>query len=173
MNYKNLRVLTASIAAIGVFAGFTPAAWAGLSGSCGMLTAFPHPFIDSYLAYNGTVTSAASGGYNMSGTITTAATGTKDMDVLAVINFSTNTITFNVTEATISASGVTYSPAAATASFNPPAAGSGPVPGSYTISFTPPGSPNAVTLNILPVNGGNTFLVQGVGDPFHGVCQAL
>ena len=172
MNYKNLRVLTASIAALGVFAGFTPAAWAGLSGSCGMLTAFPHPFINSYLAYNGTATTASSTSYNMSGTITTAATGTKDMDVLAVLNFNSNTITFNVTEAAITASGVTYSATPVTASFAAP--GPGPVPGSYTISFSPSAaSSTVVTLNILPVNGGNTFLIQGVGDPFHGVCQAL
>ena len=170
MNYKNLRVLTASIAALGVFAGFTPAAWAGLSGSCGMLTAFPHPFINSYLAYNGTATTTSSTSYNMSGTITTAATGTKDMDVLAVIDFSTSTITFNVTEATITASGVTYSAAPVTASFAAPVAG--PVPGSYTISFAP-NATSTVTLNILPVNGSNTFLIQGVGYPFHGVCQAL
>ncbi len=170
MNYKNLRVLTASIAALGVFAGFTPAAWAGLSGSCGMLTAFPHPFIDSYLAFTGTV----SGTNSMSGTINTAATGTKDMDVLAVINFTTNTITFNVTEATITNTNppISYTAAEATDSFTTPPV-TGPIPGSYTISFTPTGSSNPVVFNILPVNGGNTFLIQGVGDPFHGVCQAL
>ena len=139
-----------------------------------MLTAFPHPFINSYLAYNGTETTASSTSYNMSGTITTAATGTKDMDVLAVLNFTSNTITFNVTEAAITASGVTYSATAMTASFTAPTPGSGPVPGSYTISFSPSSaSSTVVTLNILPVNGGNTFLIQGVGDPFHGVCQAL
>ena len=168
MKYKNLRVLTASIAALGVFAGFTPAAWAGLSGSCGMLTAFPHPFIDSYLAFSGTVNGSNG---TMTGTINTAANGMKDMDVLAVINFSNDTISFNTTEATISSSSVSYSAAQSTASFTA-APVAGPVPGSYTISFSPSAG-TTVTLNILPVNGGNTFLVQGVGDPFHGVCQAL
>ncbi len=170
MNYKNLRVLTASIAALGVFAGFTPAAWAGLSGSCGMLTAFPHPFIDSYLAFTGTVNTTNGA---MSGNITTNSTGTKGMDVLAVIDFSTDTIAYNVTQATISATApyVSYAAAASSVQFSAPVAG--PITGSYTISFTPTGSSNAVTFNILPVNGSNTFLVQGVGDPFHGVCQAL
>ena len=133
-----------------------------------MLTAFPHPFIDSYLQFSGNVNTSSG---SMSGNISTANTGTKGMDVLAVINFTNGTISYNVTQATITATGVSYSASTATVSFTAPVAG--PISGSYTISFTPTGSSSAVTFNILPVNGGNTFLVQGVGDPFHGVCQAL
>ena len=168
MNYKNLRVLTASIAALGVFAGFTPAAWAGLSGSCGMLMTVPHPFMNA----NVTVTGTVSSGGTMNGTATINSTTNEGVNVMAVIDFTNDSISYNVNQASFSpSSGSSYTSQAGTTTFSAPAAG--PVPGSYIITFTPTGTSTAVSFNILPVNGGNTFLVQGVGDATQGVCQAL
>ena len=167
MNYKNLRVLTASIAALGVFAGFTPAAWAGLSGSCGMLMTVPHPFMNA----NVTVSGSVSSGGTMNGTASINSTTNQGVNVMAVIDFTNDSISYNVNQASYSpSSGSSYTSQAGGTTFS---AAAGPIPGSYTISFTPTGMSTAVSFNILPVNGGNTFLVQGVGDATQGVCQAL
>ncbi len=42
-------------------------------------------------------------------------------------------------------------------------------PSSYQITF--PALGQTVTLNVLPVNSGNTYLIQGIADRLSGVCQ--
>ena len=44
-------------------------------------------------------------------------------------------------------------------------------PSSFQITFTPIAGNGPVTLNVLPVNSGNTFLIQGINDKINGVCQ--
>jgi hypothetical protein len=143
-------------------AGFVPGASAAApTGTCGLVASMPHPEFDWY-AY------AGSGG----------PTVTKNMDLLAEINFTAKTIYFSITQftwATGSPGSFTKATVAGNATFT--IAGPGvntttTTPNSYQITFTPTvGSTNPVTLNVLPVNSGNTYLIQGVGDRLSGVCQ--
>ena len=168
MNHKRIHVLAISLAALGIFAGFAPRASAALTGSCGMIVSVPHNYALGTMS--GTI-NTSTGAY--SGNFQLASPGsTKGVNVLAVLDFSANTISFNVTQVTIgnpnsyatqTQTGVAFTTAA------------GPLPGSYTISFTPTGSPT-INLNLLPVNGGSTVLVQGTSGgsgALAGVCQAL
>ena len=134
-----------------------------------MIVSVPHNYALGTMS--GTINSST-GAYN--GNFALVPSGsTKGVNVLAVLDFGTNTISFNVTQVTIGTPN-SYSTQTQTAvSFTSVA---GPLPGSYTISFTPSGSANAISLNLLPVNGGNTVLVQGTSGgsgALAGVCQAL
>ena len=168
MKHKRIHVLAVGLAALGLFSGFAPRASAALSGSCGMIVSVPHNYALGNMS--GTI-NTSTGAY--SGNFQLASPGsTKGVNVLAVLDFSANTISFNVTQVTIgnpnsyatqTQTGVAFTTAA------------GPLPGSYTISFTPTGSPT-INLNLLPVNGGSTVLVQGTSGgsgALAGVCQAL
>jgi len=89
--------------------------------------------------------------------------------VMAVINFDNSTINYNVTQMNwLSTATGQFGEVTGTTSFT---TATGPITGSYTISF-PVGS-RTLTLNLLPVNSGNTILVQGGNDKIDGVCQAL
>jgi hypothetical protein len=116
-------------------------AFAGLSGTCGMLASPPPSPGTNAFMYN----------------------------VLAVVDFSTSTISYNVTTLTFGNS----PPPTLTQSSNssPFTLGSGPISGSYTMTFTPQGSNTALIFNLFPVNSNNTILVQGANSPFSGVCQ--
>ncbi len=169
MNHKRIHVLAISLAALGIFAGFAPRASAALTGSCGMIVSVPHNYALGTMSGNiNTSTGAYNGNFQL-----VSAGSTKGVNVLAVLDFSTNTISFNVTQVTI---GTPNSYATQTQTGVAFTSVAGPLPGSYTISFTPSGSPNAISLNLLPVNGGNTVLVQGTSGgsgALAGVCQAL
>lgn len=164
---KRFRTLLGSLAVLGVYGGFIPAASAALSGSCGMVVSLPHNYVLG--AMSGTM-NTSTGAY--SGNFQLASPGsTKGVNVLAVLDFAASTITYNVVNVTI---GSPNSYGAQTGSV-PFTTVAGPLPNSYTISFTPTGS-NAISLNLLPVNSGNTILVQGTSgtaSALTGVCQAL
>jgi hypothetical protein len=102
---------------------------------------------------------------------------TKPTDVLGEIDFATQRITFNLTTATLVAVNATagntwtFSQSVMSASFaNPPPAPVTGMTNAFAIAFTPAGS-FTTTLNLLPTNSGNTFLIQGVNRKFAGVCQ--
>ena len=118
-------------------------AFAGLSGTCGML-ASPPP-------------SPGSGNQFM-------------FNVLAVVDFNTSTITYNVTNLTFNSPPTppTLSQSSGSSSFT---LANGPISGSYSMTFTPSGSSTALIFNLFPVNSNNTILVQGANSPFSGVCQ--
>ncbi|BAP88433.1 uncharacterized protein E1O_13020 [Burkholderiales bacterium GJ-E10] len=169
MKANRLRVLAGGLIAFGALAGATPA-MAGLTGSCGMVLAVPHNYAFGYIASN-------SSGYP--NYVYLANPGdTRGVNLLAVIDFTNNTLSYSLTQVTIgdastktpnsyssqNQSGVSFTTAA------------GPISGSYTITFTPNGYPSAMSLNILPVNSGNTYLVQGTSGKtgaLTGVCQGL
>ena len=170
MKHKRIHVLAAGLAALGLFSGFAPRASAALSGSCGMIVSVPHNYALGNMS--GTI-NTGTGAYN--GVFQLASAGsTRGVNVLAVLDFSTNTISFNVTQVTINTPNNSYATQTQTGVAFTTAAG--PLPGSYTISFTPTGSSTAISLNLLPVNGGSTVLVQGTSGgsgALAGVCQAL
>ena len=114
-----------------------------LTGTCAMLVTMPVPYGSSVPT-------------------------THTFNILAAINFTNSTISFNDVRATYATTGTTF----ATANIGGPIAfttGVGPIAGSQTITFNPVGGP--LTANIYPVNGNNTVLVQGADDLFSGVCQ--
>ncbi len=167
MKNKRIRILASGLAALGVFSGFMPSASAALSGSCGMVVSVPHNYVLGTMSGNVSLTTGAfTSNFQFDG-----AGSVKGVNVLAVIDFNTSTISFNVTNVTIGTPN-TYGTSAGSATFTTAA---GPLPNSYTITFTPPSS-SAMSLNLLPVNSGNTVLVQGTsgsGSALVGVCQAL
>ncbi|HQT82007.1 MAG: hypothetical protein B7Z60_07065 [Ferrovum sp. 37-45-19] len=114
---------------------------AALSGTCGMIATPP------------IAPGASSSTYN----------------VLALINFSTNTITYSSMDLSFSSGVATptqsYGTKAITVTSN------SNITGSYTMSFTSGSGNHTLIFNILPVNSGNTILIQGTSDPFSGVCQ--
>ena len=126
-----------------VFGSPVTSAFAGLSGTCGML-ASPPP-------------SPGSGNQFM-------------FNVLAVVDFNTSTITYNVTNLTFNSPPTppTLSQSSGSSSFT---LANGPISGSYSMTFTPSGSSTALIFNLFPVNSNNTILVQGANSPFSGVCQ--
>ena len=97
------------------------------------------------------------------------------MDLLAEINFTAQTVNYSITQFTWSGgSGGVFSKA--TISGNAAFTITGPglttgntTPNSYQITFNALGQ--TVTLNVLPVNSGKTYLIQGVADRLSGVCQ--
>lgn len=165
---KPFRTLLGSLAVVGVFAGFTPVASAALSGSCGMVVSLPHNYVlGSMSGTMNTSTGAYSGNFQLAN-----SGSTKGVNVLAVIDFSASTIDFNITEVTIG----TPNSYGTTVETDPFTTAAGPLPNSYTITFTPSSSSVAINLNLLPVNSGNTILVQGTqhgASALVGVCQAL
>jgi hypothetical protein len=100
---------------------------------------------------------------------------TKNMDLLAEINFTAGTIHYAVTQFVWNGTPpLTKQTIAGNTTFTIAGPGVNTInttPNSYQITFTAGGSP--VTLNVLPVNSGNTFLIQGIGDRISGVCQAF
>lgn len=167
MNNKRIGILASSLVALGFLAGFAPGASAALSGSCGMVVSLPHNYVLGSMS--GTMNTSNG---NYSGNFQLATPGsTKGVNVLAVLDFNTSTISFNVTQVTIGNPN-SYGTSETSTSFTTVA---GPLPNSYTITFTPPSS-TAINLNLLPVNSGNTILVQGTASgasALVGVCQAL
>ena len=98
------------------------------------------------------------------------------VDAMAVIDFNSNKIWMNITRATTDAnySGTSGSQANYTSeSFDPIdfTLVTGPVPGSYNLTFASENiSPPFI---LLPVNSGNTILVQGKNFKMTGVCQKI
>lgn len=171
MKPKSFRPFLYGLAALGVFAGFVPAANAGLTGTCGMLFATPHLFLNAYGSLKGSVS-----GSSMSGSYVSNAVGANQgpygVDVLAEIDFSNSTLSYNVMQVSFNASAnESYSASSGSVPFTTTAGPAG-LPGSSTITFTPTGSP-PMSLIILPVNSGNTILVQGTTDSTRGVCQMM
>jgi hypothetical protein len=98
------------------------------------------------------------------------------VDAMAVIDFDSNKIWFNLTKATGDSN---YSPTApsnvnyASQAYDsvPFKLDAGPVPGSYMLSFY---SENiSLPFFLLPVNSGNTILMQGKDFKMTGVCQKI
>ncbi len=95
---------------------------------------------------------------------------TQGFNILAAINFTNSTISFNEVRATYATTGTTLISAnTQTGSGIAFTTAAGPIAGSQAITFNP-GS-GVITANIYPVNGNNTVLVQGATDLFSGVCQ--
>ncbi len=114
-----------------------------LTGTCAMLVTMPVPYGSSLPA-------------------------NRTFNILAAINFTNSTISYNEVKATYAATGTTFASAnTGSVAFTTAA---GPIAGSQAITFTPTGGA-LVTANIYPVNGNNTVLVQGGNDLFSGVCQ--
>jgi hypothetical protein len=162
MKSKLIKDVLLGVTTVCALAGFTPTASAAApTGTCGLVASIPHPEFDWYA-------------YGVSG----GPTITKNMDLLAEINFTAKTIYYSVTQFTWT-TGAPGSFSKATVAGNTTFTIAGPgvnttntTPNSYQISFTT-GSSGTVTLNVLPVNSGNTFLIQGIGDRISGVCQAF
>ena len=148
MKHRHLIKLLSAAAIVGCMGAYMPAASAALSGKCGILVNQTHEFSNPPV-----------------GQVLT-------MDVLAVVDFTAGTISGQVTNLTINTSGNTISQSAVSATSITVGAGPSTLPGSSTLSFTT-GSGNMVSFNLLPVNSGNTILVQGANVKFTGVCQML
>ena len=148
MKHAHLIKLVSAVAILGFTGAYMPAASAALSGKCGILANQTHEFSNPPV-----------------GQVLT-------MDVLAVVDFTAGTISGQVTNLTINTTGNTISQSAVSATTITVGAGPSTLPGSSTISFTT-GSGNTVSFNLLPVNSGNTILVQGANVKFTGVCQML
>jgi hypothetical protein len=160
MKPKFIKDALLGFTAICALAGFISNASAATpTGTCGLVASIPHPELDWYAYINSTAPAAT----------------TKNMDLLAEINFTAKTINYSITQFTWSGTAFTKSTVAGNASFTIAGPGvntTNTTPASYQITFTPSvGSTNAVTLNVLPVNSGNTYLIQGVADRLSGVCQ--
>ncbi len=159
MKSKSIKGILLGLTTICAVAGFVPnASAAAPTGTCGLVASMPHPEFDWWAYMNG-------GG----------ATVTKNMDVLAEINFTAKTINYSITQFTWT-SGAPGTFSKATVAGNAIFTMAGPgvnttntTPNSYQITFTAGGG--TVVLNVLPVNSGNTYLIQGIGDRLSGVCQ--
>jgi hypothetical protein len=153
-------------ATIGALSCITNASAAAPTGVCGMVASLPHPEFN-FLTYSGT------------------APVVKNLDVLAEINFTTSTIYYSVTQWTFDGAGnvgkqtiggnaafILTGPALTTGTGY---ASGNPTPNSYQIAFTlnAAGGAKPVILNVLPVNSGNTYLIQGIADRLSGVCQTF
>ena len=161
MKRKSLAFLLAFWIMGALIFGVRPAAFA-LTGTCGMLS-----------------TNVATGNPDVS-------TGTL-YNLMATLNFNNNTVTYN--EATLtsptsailnSGTGVISFPGNSNAVTNATYSTSftltsnSSLSGSYSMTFTaqvPNQGPTSVTFLLLPVNSGNTILIQGQGVGFSGVCQ--
>lgn len=159
MKSKLFKDVLIGFTAIYAAAGFISNASAATPiGTCGLVASMPHPELDWYAYMN-------SGGPAI----------TKNMDLLAEINFTSKVINFSVTQFTYSGGlgGVmtkaTVSGSATFVMTGPNLNTGNATPNAYQITFTAGGTP--VTLNVLPVNAGNTYLIQGIADRVSGVCQ--
>jgi hypothetical protein len=92
-------------------------------------------------------------------------------NIAAIFNFDTGTVSQN----TISLSYTNANPPVVTTASTPNTKtdltqqADSNLTGAYDIGF----SGGNVQLMMIPVNGGNTLLVQGLSQPFSGVCQKL
>ena len=128
------------------------AAASSLTGKCGFAVSFQYPFAYLY--------PSPGPGWGM--------------NQLGTINFDTHTITGNmVLQDPAGPASVEYQKTYK-ASFTKK---TGPIPGSYTITFSYPGG-DVQVFNLIPVNNGNTILMQGIittaGDQdaaIAGTCQ--
>jgi hypothetical protein len=77
--------------------------------------------------------------------------------VLGTINFVTKTISVNIILIDPAPLPSVEAPFSFTTTFT---TSPGPIPGSSTITFTIPGDTTVVTMNLIPVNGGKTILMQ-------------
>jgi len=124
-----------------------------ISGECGFVLSLQYPFAYLFGSNPGT-------GYGM--------------NMLGTINYSTKTISANIVLQNPAAANTTTESQSA---FSVPyTVSSGPVAGSYTLTFT--AAANTLTINLIPVNGGNTALLQffnptagGQNAGAAGVCQ--
>lgn len=154
-----IRKVLGGLAIVGSLAGLSQSASAIASipttGVCGFAVTNQYPFVYLYGASPGT-------GWGM--------------NFLGTIDFGASKISGNIILQNPNGAGTTESQATFSASFTTAA---GPITGSYTISFVPtPLSTNTMTINIIPVNGGNTVLLQGFNPTAGsqdagsaGVCQ--
>ena len=152
----NSKIVTLLLAvAIVVFFGFThkqtKATTTALTGQCGML--FTRTFFGFETAQN-----AQSGQVPNSLVYIDFDSGSGQLANATISNFGLSNATAAIGSSVQSG---TFTQSA------------GPVTGSYTLTFT-----NGVTINVMPVNSGNTFLVQLPGNgtsmsPATGVCQKL
>ncbi len=154
--------ILATLAALGLYLSSTTGALAALpaSGQCGILAVMPHTFDP-----DGIVNS------------------TYHLNVLAVIDFSTNMINYNLTEVTIESTppNKRFSVSGQVAFTTSPGVFTSGYPNnSYTLTYQPASftnpdgatvTPAPVSYNLLLVNSGHTILVQGDKGWFHGVCQ--
>jgi hypothetical protein len=153
---RTVRNLLGTVAILGTLAGFsqTASATASLptSGVCGFLMSFNYPFVYLYGANPG-----ANWGMNFIGTI----------------DFGAKQISGNVISQNPAGSATTETQQTFNAAFTTAA---GPISGSYTMTFG--SGSNTQTINLIPVNNGNTILLQyfnpnaGSQDAgAQGVCQ--
>ena len=156
-------------ATIGALSCITNASAAAPTGVCGIVASLPHPEFP-FLNYSGVAT-------------------VKNLDMLGEINFTTSTIYYSVTQWTFDGAGnvgkqtiggnaafTLTGPALTTGTTGTTGYASGnPTPNSYQIAFTlnTAGGLKPVILNVLPVNSGNTYLIQGIADRLSGVCQTF
>ncbi len=141
LKQRFLRTLVGGV----LVAALLPASNAfALTGTCAMLVTMPVPYGSSLPSTHG-------------------------FNILAAINFTNSTISFNGVRATYATTGTTFA-STETGSDIAFTTAAGPIAGSQAITFTPPVG-GALTANIYPVNGNNTVLVQGATDLFSGVCQ--
>jgi len=147
-----LIAITVGIGAFGVLKVSDTKAATSLSGTCGMVVNLQQTF--TVLGPNNPLT----------------------VDTMAVVNFDSQQIWMNLTKATGDAN---YSPTArSNVSYKSELYGpidfklaAGPVPGSYSLYFA---SENiSLPFNLLPVNSGNTILIQGQNFKMTGVCQKI
>jgi len=140
LKQRFLRTLVGGV----LVAALLPASNAfALTGTCAMLVTMPVPYGSSLPSTHG-------------------------FNILAAINFTNSTISFNGVRATYATTGTTFA-STETGSGIAFTTAAGPIAGSQAITFNP-GS-GVITANIYPVNGNNTVLVQGATDLFSGVCQ--
>ena len=167
MNKKMIKQVALGFVAVGAVSLMTTASAAAPAGTCGLVASMPHPEID----------------------YATTANKVKNMDLLAEINFTTSTINFSMTQFVFGTAGIApvKQTIGGSSTFtikgphltNSTATGYGvatqdtPLPDVYQITFDPFGLNNPVTLNVLPVNSTNTYLVQGIADKISGVCQSI
>ena len=147
-------IAVAAAGGVGMKVKESHATTTALTGQCGMLFSSSFAGMDAKLANGGSVTVGTNFLVLMDFTA-----GTLDMQKVNIQNYgNTATATAAAQHATL-----TFTQAA------------GPVAGSYQLTLND-GSSSIV--NILPVNSGNTFLVQYVGSgggsvPGNGVCQKV
>lgn len=164
-NEKLIKQVVIGVIAVSTLSLMTNASAAAPTGICGMEASIPRPDLDYALTAN----------------------KTKNMDILAEINFTTNTINFSLTQFVFTTAGTppVKQNVGGSATFtmkgpgltNVTATGytvagqDTPLPDAYQITFDPFGLGNPTILNVLPVNSGNTYLIQGIADRISGVCQ--